>query len=65
MYSFKPFAIVPKYDCPHLGDQAYILLQSTQDDDEQQPPCTDCNKRQENWVCLNENCNYVSHLSTN
>ncbi|CAF5227812.1 unnamed protein product, partial [Rotaria magnacalcarata] len=31
-----PFAIVPKYDCPHLGENAYVLLQSTQQQDDQQ-----------------------------
>ncbi|CAF1016903.1 unnamed protein product [Rotaria sp. Silwood1] len=54
-----PFSIVPKYDCPHLGDHAYVLLQSTQYDEHHQPPCVDCNKTQENWACLHENCNYI------
>ncbi|CAF4232028.1 unnamed protein product, partial [Rotaria sordida] len=58
-----PFAIEPKYDCPHLGDRAYILLQSTQHDENHQPPCADCGESQENWSCLHENCQYVSHLS--
>ncbi|CAF2104244.1 unnamed protein product [Rotaria magnacalcarata] len=54
-----PFAIVPKYDCPHLGENAYVLLQSTQQQDDQQPPCVDCNNTQENWACLHEDCNYI------
>ncbi|CAF0872676.1 unnamed protein product [Rotaria sordida] len=54
-----PFAIVPKYDCPHVGDRVELLLSSTQFDREHQPPCVDCNKTQENWACLHENCNYI------
>ncbi|CAF1234521.1 unnamed protein product [Rotaria sordida] len=54
-----PFAIVPKYDCPHLGDNAYLFLQSTQHTGDQQPPCVDCNKTEENWACLHETCNYI------
>jgi len=61
---FKPFAIVPKYDCPHLGDKVYILVHSAQGDDKQQAPCTDCGETKENWSCLHEDCQYVSHLST-
>ncbi|CAF4017224.1 unnamed protein product [Rotaria sp. Silwood2] len=37
-----PFVIEPKYDCPHLGDRAYVLVQSTELADGQQPPCADC-----------------------
>ncbi|CAF3788637.1 unnamed protein product [Adineta steineri] len=54
-----PFVVEPKYDCPHLGDRAYILLQPNQTNENQQPPCTDCNKTQENWACLHENCEFV------
>ena len=58
----KPFAIEPKYDCPHLGEQAYIILQSAQSNDAQQPPCGVCTETEENWICLHENCSYVGHL---
>ncbi len=60
IWFFKPFAIVPKYDCPHLGDRAYILLQPTKGDENQQAPCTDCKQTKENWACLHEDCEYVS-----
>ncbi|CAF3277915.1 unnamed protein product [Rotaria sp. Silwood2] len=59
-----PFVIEPKYDCPHLGDRAYVLVQSTELADGQQPPCADCDKTEENWACLHDNCQFVRHLST-
>lgn len=51
---------MPKYDCPHLGENAYVLLQQPDADEGRQPPCADCKHTEENWACLNENCNYVS-----
>ncbi|CAF1063091.1 unnamed protein product [Rotaria sp. Silwood1] len=54
-----PFVIEPKYDCPHLGDRAYVLVQSTELADGQQPPCADCGKTEENWACLHDNCQYI------
>jgi hypothetical protein len=62
-FFLKPFAITPKYDCPHLGDRAYILVQPAGSDEKQQAPCTDCKQTKENWACLQEDCQYVSHLS--
>ncbi len=53
---------MPKYDCPHLADRSYILVNMTQHDEKQQPPCADCGQTQENWACAHENCQYVSHL---
>ena len=56
----KPFAIVPKYDCPHLGGCTFLLLRTDESDDNQQPPCAVCNETQENWICIVNDCNYVS-----
>ncbi len=53
---------MPKYDCPHLGDRVYVLVQSAQSEGNQQPPCADCNQTEENWACLHEDCEYVGHL---
>lgn len=59
----QPFAIVPKYDCPHLADRVYLLVHPTSYSEGQQPPCSDCQKQEENWACLEENCDFVSHSS--
>jgi hypothetical protein len=59
---FQPFHVVPKTDCPHLGDRAYILVQKVQGDENQQAPCTDCSQTKENWACLQEDCEYVSQI---
>ena len=61
----QQFIVEPKYDCPHLGDRAYILLQDDQTAENLQPPCKDCQNTEENWACLHEDCHFVSHfLST-
>ncbi|CAF0806888.1 unnamed protein product [Adineta steineri] len=54
-----PFAIVPKTDCKHLADRNYTLPQSAHRVNGRQPPCTDCGATQENWVCLEENCQHI------
>ncbi|CAF1136533.1 unnamed protein product [Adineta ricciae] len=54
-----PFVVEPKYDCPHLGDRAYILLQDDQTSENHQPPCKDCQNTEENWACLHEDCHFV------
>jgi hypothetical protein len=57
-----PFAVTPKYDCPHLVERSYILINMTKQEEKQQPPCVDCGQTQENWICAHENCQYVSAL---
>ena len=59
-FLLKPFAVTLKCDCPHLGQRSYILLNMTEDEEKQQPPCNDCGQAQENWICTYENCQYVS-----
>jgi len=35
----------------------------TKQEEKQQPPCADCGQTQENWICVQENCQYVSHFT--
>ena len=64
IFLFKPFAVTPKYDCPHLGERTYLLINMTKQEEKQQPPCNDCGQTQENWICAHENCQYVSSYSS-
>ena len=52
---------MPKSDCPHLADRIYTLPQSAHRVGGRQPPCVICRGTQENWVCLEENCQEVNY----
>jgi hypothetical protein len=52
--------VVPKTNCPHVGDRTYTYPEWARRVNNRQPPCTDCGEKRENWACLEENCQFVS-----
>ncbi|CAF0901563.1 unnamed protein product [Didymodactylos carnosus] len=58
-FEFQPFPVLLKYDCPHIEQRPYTLPASARKVNGHQPPCHECHQTEENWVCLQQDCNLI------